>query len=193
MIRETVFFECNEHLYLVKDDAANAFKVGRGSDVPARMRDLQCGNPNELRLVCTWEHAGFLEPLFHRLFKGYRIRNEWYPHGSVPVEMLLEWTPVVTDVASLLESFGAAMYRTEREQDVLSDPWAVDPELWTNFSIPDLDVVVEETSKARDEHIRRVANVTAVRDAKLAELRDEDPAIYAAVQRERAEMGVANG
>lgn len=58
-------------------------KVGKSRDVDVRLKELQVGNPEELEikivLVANSEkHALHMEKRFHRRFKKYHIRGEWF-------------------------------------------------------------------------------------------------------------------
>ena len=72
-------------VYVITD--GTAVKIGTG-DVKERIKQLQCGNPRELRPVCTIELPlgdGFqLEAALHRYYANYRIRGEWFSLDVVP-------------------------------------------------------------------------------------------------------------
>lgn len=72
-------------VYVITD--GTAVKIGTG-DVERRIKQLQCGNPRELRPVCTIElpfgDGCQLERALHRYYANYRIRGEWFSLDVVP-------------------------------------------------------------------------------------------------------------
>ena len=68
-----------EHLYIIQSAVTGAFKVGRSSNVEARLKQLQTGSPYDLRIICTLENQGYKEKRIHRRLKGYESQTH---HGS---------------------------------------------------------------------------------------------------------------
>jgi hypothetical protein len=64
--------------YLIESQMA-AVKIGISSDVEARMKNCQTGNPDRLRLVGIL--FGNREPELHAKFQSHRIHGEWF-HAS---------------------------------------------------------------------------------------------------------------
>lgn len=72
-------------VYFIQADRGGPIKIGVAKDVEARLRDLQVGNPFELRVVGQIPNAGqALERRLHSLLERHRIRGEWFwPHPEV--------------------------------------------------------------------------------------------------------------
>jgi len=51
-------------------------KIGKAIEVSLRIKELQAGNPNLLTATVLIKHDA--ERYFHRMFRKYRIRNEWF-------------------------------------------------------------------------------------------------------------------
>jgi T5orf172 domain len=64
------------HLYVVSN--GELCKVGRSMDVHRRVQELKRSNPwGEIRLVATFEEAGFMEPWVLRALCMHERRGEW--------------------------------------------------------------------------------------------------------------------
>ena len=55
-------------------DGSDAIKIGSTDDVLARLKQLQCGNPRELKILFTCNGGVTEEHILHELFKEYRIK-----------------------------------------------------------------------------------------------------------------------
>ena len=60
-------------------------KIGRATDVAARLRELQVGNPEKLKILCATKLLS--EAQAHELFAEDRLRGEWFR----PSEFLLNF------------------------------------------------------------------------------------------------------
>lgn len=65
-------------IYFIRAGEDGPVKIGTTEDLAARMRDLQVGNHEELRLVRTIEGGAGHEQFLHRRFGHLRIRGEWF-------------------------------------------------------------------------------------------------------------------
>lgn len=76
------------HLYVIQSFCTGAFKVGRSSDVQARLKQLQTGSPYDLRIILTLENQGQREREIHRRLKGYESQGgdggEWFIEPGLP-------------------------------------------------------------------------------------------------------------
>ena len=64
------------HTYLVAADGTHLVKIGIAKDPMRRLKELQTGQPMELRLL--WSVAGNYENDLHVHFAAYRVRGEWF-------------------------------------------------------------------------------------------------------------------
>lgn len=53
-------------------------KIGRADDVPARVAQLQTGNPHPLVLLGHYSGPDELESYFHEAFRGEHHSGEWF-------------------------------------------------------------------------------------------------------------------
>lgn len=68
------FIGCNDH----------AIKIGFTDDVNRRLKQLQTGNPYELKLLHIIDAINpQLEKFVHEFFESEHIKNEWYEHKIV--------------------------------------------------------------------------------------------------------------
>tara|TARA_R100001086_G_C11814309_1_gene252414 strand:+ start:42 stop:422 length:381 start_codon:yes stop_codon:yes gene_type:complete len=71
------------HVYcIVAED--EFVKIGRTTNVLQRLRNLQCGNPHELRLFCAVVGGAEVEAYLHERLKRFRYRGEWF-YGCLEV------------------------------------------------------------------------------------------------------------
>jgi hypothetical protein len=77
-------------VYFVLDTNTSHVKIGRGSDVRRRVRNLQTGNPSPLQLM-GWievENDNEVERRLHARYQEQRGIGEWFSIG--PTEVLAE-------------------------------------------------------------------------------------------------------
>ena len=68
------------HLYIIQSDKTGAIKIGRSKNPSKRLKQLQTGCPDKLKLLVIFENKGHLEKNLHRRLKSYksRRRGEWF-------------------------------------------------------------------------------------------------------------------
>lgn len=66
--------------YIVRSGDTGPVKIGHAESVADRIRALQTGHPEQLRLVRVIEGDGDIEGAFHERFKGHHIRGEWFQY-----------------------------------------------------------------------------------------------------------------
>jgi len=77
-----------QSVYIIADDVSKAFKIGRAWHPESRLRELQVGNPNQLRIVDVIKNGGKrLERAMHRTYHKDRLLGEWFRY-HVPGEKL---------------------------------------------------------------------------------------------------------
>jgi hypothetical protein len=64
-------------VYLI-DDGAYSYKIGYARDPEKRLKLLQCGHPDQLRIAAVVEGTKRTERELHELFSGDRLRGEWF-------------------------------------------------------------------------------------------------------------------
>ena len=72
-------------VYVIEDKASKAIKVGKATHgkYENRLKQLQTGNPNEMRIIKTYptqthEEAFKLETALHNELKHHHKKGEWY-------------------------------------------------------------------------------------------------------------------
>ena len=91
-------------LYILQQHTTGAFKVGRSSDVPARLKQLQTGSPYDLRIILVVKGQGTREREIHRRLRGYESQTgdggEWFIEPGLPSigdELYVRLDPCVSD------------------------------------------------------------------------------------------------
>lgn len=74
-----------QKVYFVEMVGHDLVKIGVSSDPEGRLRTLQTGNPNQLRLLAVFPGGRPLEEHLHRLFRPYHINLEWF-HLADPIK-----------------------------------------------------------------------------------------------------------
>ena len=73
------------------------YKIGFSNDPLKRLAELQVGNPSSIELVGTIPGTFLEERRLHTLFKGKRIRGEWFALSDEDVQSILSYRlPVFT-------------------------------------------------------------------------------------------------
>jgi|19_taG_2_1085344.scaffolds.fasta_scaffold170792_1 hypothetical protein len=67
------------HIYIIKANSVNYYKIGSAMNVEHRLKTLQIGNPSKLRIIYASPicRRG-IEGEVHRNLKKYKHRGEWY-------------------------------------------------------------------------------------------------------------------
>lgn len=73
-------------LYIVQSAVTGSIKIGRTSDLNARIEQLQTGCPHTLRSILHVPGKGSLEKYLHERLKRYRLRcnGEWFSEEGLP-------------------------------------------------------------------------------------------------------------
>lgn len=69
------------HLYIIQSDNTGNFKIGRSKNPRRRLKQLQTGNPNQLKIVLILENQGHRERILHnRINRSIqkRSKGEWF-------------------------------------------------------------------------------------------------------------------
>ena len=102
------------YVYFISDGHGH-MKIGKAEDPSSRLKELQVGNPFELKIcelieVEDFPHIHFdavkFEGLLHQEFKDFKIRNEWFSE-----EPVVNWlNEVHTDIDEHPKSRYASTY-----------------------------------------------------------------------------------
>lgn len=81
---ETEEYKGGDDLYFIRQGSLGPIKIGRAACVKARLRNLQCANPEPLKLLAVIEKGGWQENFWHAVFGMWRIKGEWFlPRGGL--------------------------------------------------------------------------------------------------------------
>ena len=69
-----------QHLYIIQTDKTGAFKIGRSKNPTKRLKQLQTGCPDKLRLLLVLENKGHMEKNLHQRLRNFKSRRngEWF-------------------------------------------------------------------------------------------------------------------
>ena len=76
-----------DYLYFIQSDLTGMIKVGRSKDPQKRLKQLQTGNPNRLKLIASFREKGSEEKYLHEVLNNYKQKGEWFSYqcvGSIP-------------------------------------------------------------------------------------------------------------
>lgn len=65
-------------------------KIGYAQDVWARLSELQCGNPFELRVLSFLPGGREAEGAIHVALASHRVRGEWFNLGDDPLKVFMD-------------------------------------------------------------------------------------------------------
>jgi len=54
-----------DYLYFIQSDRTGMIKIGRSKDPSKRLKQLQTGNANKLKLIASFKGMGWREKLIH--------------------------------------------------------------------------------------------------------------------------------
>jgi hypothetical protein len=71
-------------IYFIESGPGGPIKIGftKTRDISYRVKDLQCGNPEELHVLALFDGEREDETRLHHIFDKYWIRGEWYRPGE---------------------------------------------------------------------------------------------------------------
>ena len=81
------------HVYLIQMGDTDLYKIGKSQSSPLRrLKELQVGNPETLRLIetaRTWDFE-IMEKDLHQLFLSKRRKGEWFQLTDQDVVFIME-------------------------------------------------------------------------------------------------------
>lgn len=76
-------------IYVVRDDAAEAVKIGFTRNPDRRVRQLQTASATPLRLICVFANVQAYEAYLHMSFATRRMCGEWFDDADGGVSDIL--------------------------------------------------------------------------------------------------------
>ena len=97
-------------------------KIGKTTNVLQRIRNLQCGNPHELRLFCAVAGGAEVEAYLHKRLRRFHHRGEWFygclevldPFIEVRYRLLDQHVPGWRDLGTGAEDPGRAVVEADK-------------------------------------------------------------------------------
>ena len=82
-------------VYFIQDVEQGYIKIGQSEEPEKRLRQLQTGNPNELRLLWVDHQGDYIEAELHREFREHRVSGEWFQPSDELLERIKTsvWSP----------------------------------------------------------------------------------------------------
>jgi hypothetical protein len=80
----------NDSLYFIQSDLTGMIKIGRSKDPQKRLKQLQTGNPNKLKLIASFDRMGWREKALHEHLSKWSLEGEWFGYecvGSIPDDL----------------------------------------------------------------------------------------------------------
>jgi T5orf172 domain len=65
-------------VYFIQEENRGYIKIGSAENVEKRLKGLQVGNPDKLKILHKTSGGQNLELFLHKKFKEYHIRGEWF-------------------------------------------------------------------------------------------------------------------
>lgn len=65
-------------IYFIGTDWESPVKIGKANDPEKRLRAIQVGNPNDLKILHLEQGGHLIEKRLHRCLSEFRIRGEWF-------------------------------------------------------------------------------------------------------------------
>lgn len=76
--------------YIMSAQGTDRVKIGKTTDLPTRLKDLQTGCPYQLVVLCVL--PGKRERELHSLFSSSRVRGEWFTKSEKISDFILAHT-----------------------------------------------------------------------------------------------------
>ncbi len=85
------------YVYFISD--GKYIKIGKANNVECRVKELQCGNPNKLKVVsritCASSQDAFtVEKFFHKELADHNVRGEWFDVNTTSLLNYNTWLPL---------------------------------------------------------------------------------------------------
>lgn len=79
-------------LYFIQAKNTGMIKIGRSKHPERRLKQLQTGNSDQLKLIAVFKGMGWRESYLHDYLRKWKVRSngEWFHHdcvGSIPADL----------------------------------------------------------------------------------------------------------
>lgn len=75
-------------VYAIRDDAAQAVKIGFTGNPMRRLKQLQTASATPLRMLCIFENVQALEASLHQSFASRRMCGEWFDDADKSISKI---------------------------------------------------------------------------------------------------------
>lgn len=93
------------YVYLIEDEENNRYKIGVTKNLKKRLRNLQTGNSNQIKVkyIYETEFPFRIEQMLHNKFSEYNELNEWYNLPKQIVDNFDEYCNKLTIIINSLK------------------------------------------------------------------------------------------
>lgn len=143
-----------EYVYLIGSEDSPMVKIGRSTNIPARLAAIQSMSPLKLAVLWQTEGGAELEAALHRWFRSRRSHGEWFefPDGDA----LAEVAEAVEEIAARtapppIPGLGPVGWESPLGEQVVNKlrQIIVDGELPPSGQIPTEEMLVEQFNVSR--------------------------------------------
>lgn len=88
--------EASAFVYFIQGHLSKRVKIGSTNDPHSRLKTLQTGSPEKLRLIgtipcCNSSEARSREQELHTTFKRVGVHGEWFDYDDEIIDYLIRW------------------------------------------------------------------------------------------------------
>jgi len=153
------------YIYLIREESdRRRYKIGYSRDPMGRLKSLQTGNSDRLKLVAMWEGTQADERALHERYRNQRLEGEWFCLDTRQIPLLQTYRSrrifmsamefFQNEKARILSAVGEALLASIGQNNV-SDSAVL------NGGLPDVticgsDVIIESANDGRRMRVRGV-------------------------------------
>ncbi|HYE12188.1 MAG TPA: GIY-YIG nuclease family protein [Patescibacteria group bacterium] len=83
-------------IYFVQGENGGAIKIGYTKDVESRLKALQTGYPDTLKVICLLPGNEKKEKALHYKYRNIQLRGEWFKPDNILLNDIAKWTKEVS-------------------------------------------------------------------------------------------------
>jgi predicted GIY-YIG superfamily endonuclease len=101
-----------KHIYLLKLESSDSYKIGISKDPKKRIKQLQTGSPDNILLVCSYESkwANKIESALHRRYTMNNINREWFHFENFTKDYFLSECLTIDNNFKFLEANATKLF-----------------------------------------------------------------------------------
>jgi hypothetical protein len=164
-----------EYVYLIGSEASTLVKIGRSTDVPRRLADIQRMSPAKLAVLWQTEGGAGLETSLHRHFRAQRSHGEWFdfPAHDAAEQVVHAIAEIAVKAKRLADMLTSPPVMSESRKQAMG---ALDRELACEIAeireIPDLTDRAAAVLRAQERHRQDISKLAVMRRGIIRDLLD---------------------